>query len=88
MGKLSLSRKRSDPQKQVPVLTGGPTSGRPEWASPGLGHIPEAGESRQQVDVIGPVGLPGTRLREAGLSNSQLREMTMTEQNLYVEEKI
>ncbi|TVY17896.1 hypothetical protein LARI1_G004187 [Lachnellula arida] len=84
------SRKKSI-TSNTPVLTGGPTSNKPSWnspMSPGLGHIPEAGESRHQVNTagLGMGGLSGTQLREAGLSNSQLREMTMSEQGPYMKE--
>jgi hypothetical protein len=89
MGRLG-SRKRS---ADTPVLTGGPTSNIPDWTSPTsprLGHIPEAGESHHQVDSagLGMGGLTGVQLREAGLSNSQLREMTMSEQNPYIQETL
>lgn len=76
-----LSRRQSEPirrSQQSPVLTGGPQ--RADWSPPAvmgggaLGHIPEAGESRvgldmQQVDL-------GT----TGLSNAQLREISLLEQ--------
>ncbi|TVY84862.1 hypothetical protein LSUE1_G001312 [Lachnellula suecica] len=73
--KSSISKSASEP-----VLTGGPTSNP---LSPRLGHIPEAAESHQRVDMT---ALSGTRLRQAGLSNAQLREMTMFEQNPYIQE--
>ncbi|RDL35455.1 uncharacterized protein BP5553_07386 [Venustampulla echinocandica] len=81
MGRM-VSRRRSDNV----ALIGGPN--RPTPASPVLGHIPEASESQHRVDLLGHVGarglngvqgLSGVQLREAGLSNSQLREMTMSE---------
>ncbi|KAF4633432.1 hypothetical protein G7Y89_g4684 [Cudoniella acicularis] len=56
--------------------------------SPRLGHIPEAGESCHQVDTAG-MSLTDTQLKdpEAGLSNSQLREMTMFEANPYIRDE-
>jgi hypothetical protein len=88
---VSGRRRASD----TPVLTGGPTINPPAYpspTSPRLGHIPEAGESRDHIDVApqpppGMSGLTGTQLREAGLSNSQLREMTLFEHGPYPPEK-
>lgn len=59
------SRKTSEPV----VLTGGPI-GRVEWVMTpnGLGHIPEAGESRLNIQEVSP-----------GLSNAEMRELTLTE---------
>jgi len=77
----------------TPVLTGGPTSNPPAYpspTSPRLGHIPEAGESHDNITAAphpGMTGLTGTRLREAGLSNSQLREITLFEYGPYPPEK-
>ncbi|TVY40624.1 hypothetical protein LSUB1_G002439 [Lachnellula subtilissima] len=88
-----LGSKKTSTTSNAPVLTGGPTSNKQNWnspMSPGLGHIPEAGESRHQVNTgalhVGMEGLSGTQLREAGLSNSQLREMTMSEQGPHLKE--
>ena len=65
-------RRRSDP----PALTGGPIRiEKPEWmtntaytgAGQGLGHIPEAGESR--INLEGEV--------RGGMSNAQMREIAL-----------
>jgi hypothetical protein len=55
-------------------LTGGPT-GRPDWA---LGHIPEAGESRLEIQEI-----PNTTGLGAGLTNAGLRELSLGEREAY-----
>ncbi|KAG9230347.1 hypothetical protein BJ875DRAFT_158735 [Amylocarpus encephaloides] len=76
------------------TLTGGPTKRQVDAnsPSPGLGHIPEAGESRVNVDSPKSQpksrnslqqGLSGNQLRDAGMSNSQLREMTMHDSNVF-----
>lgn len=80
MGRI-LSRRRSStqtintPQRSSdPVtLTGGPTR-RPEWTQNqiGLGHIPEAGESRLEIKDI-----------PSGLSDAELRKLTLLEQQAY-----
>lgn len=65
-------RRRSDP----PALAGGPVRDeKPQWtmntaytgAGQGLGHIPEAGESR--INLEGEVG--------GGISNAQMREIAL-----------
>ncbi|KAH6680169.1 hypothetical protein B0J14DRAFT_471485 [Halenospora varia] len=88
MGRM-MSRRRSDPV----VLTGGPTK-KAEWTSPispGLGHIPEAGESQQHVaqyhspaDVggFGVTQVREKRQRERGLSASQLRDAGLSNAQL------
>jgi len=67
---VTSSRKTSDPV----ILTGGPT-GRPDWA---LGHIPEAGESRLEIQEI-----PNTTGLGAGLTNAGLRELSLGEREAY-----
>jgi hypothetical protein len=70
MTRMVSFRRRSE----TPVLTGGPVRNeKPEWmtntaytgAGQGLGHIPEAGESR--------INLEG----EGGISNAQMREIAL-----------
>jgi len=76
------------------VFTDGPSNNPlayPSPTSPRLGYIPEAGESRDNITLVEPhpgiSGLTGMQLREAGLSNSQLREMTLFEHGPYPPEK-
>jgi hypothetical protein len=69
------SRASSDPKQQQVVLTGRPA--RSDWnMSPvvGLGHIAEAGESRLELEQVA---------QTPGLTNAQLREMTLSEQQAY-----
>lgn len=55
MGRMSIRRKSSQTNPSPTTLPGGPTSRHPEWGpgpnpgAVGLGHIPEAGESRLAV---------------------------------------
>jgi len=70
MSRMVSFRRRSDP----PALTGGPVrTEKTDWKTNtaylgvghGLGHIPEAGESR--INIEG----------EAGISNAQMREIAL-----------
>lgn len=57
MGPISIKRKSPGPSPSPTTVAGGPTSRRPDWersSTPGaigLGHIPEAEESRVAVDT-------------------------------------
>ena len=61
MGRI-ISRRRSDPV----VLTGGPTRQQERPVNQGLGHIPEAGESRLHLD--------------AGVGRPQMTEISLIDQ--------
>jgi hypothetical protein len=61
MGRI-MSRRRSDPI----VLTGGPTRQQERPVNQGLGHIPEAGESRLHLD--------------AGVGRPQMTEISLLDQ--------
>ena len=59
MGRLSMRRKSSGTNPSPVTLTGGPTSRYPENpGAVGLGHIPEAGESRVRVGDTEMVQIP------------------------------
>jgi hypothetical protein len=57
-----MSRRRTDPV----VLTGGPTRQQERPVNQGLGHIPEAGESRLHLD--------------AGVGRPQMTEISLLDQ--------
>jgi hypothetical protein len=71
MTRMVSFRRRSEP----PVLTGGPVRAeRTEWlgvggVAQGLGHIPEAGESRINLEAEG--GISNQQMREIALKDSQ-----------------
>lgn len=81
--KLSISQ-----PEPPPPLAGGPQpprSDRPSPMSPPLGGIQEAKESHDHLPATRMQELTGSQLKAAGLSNSQLREMTLAGQNPYSE---